>query len=246
MSIAKADFWSIVMKQLRYKLKAYRGVYTSMITVQVLALLFSFGSTSSMSGSSSIGLSYNVFGYSGSLILIFTMLWGLMSAILITTKAYRYDDFVMVSTRMTSQISSLLFLVISSIIGGLTAIGADYLLRDLLLLFKDTALIFEGSTPTFQGVIGSCVYLLLFSLIGYTCGILVQLKKIFLFIIPLVVIGIPITMSFIMGIRFFTEDTLQFFLTETSFLIFIWKFLVVSISLLLITFTAGNRLAVRP
>ncbi len=245
MSIAKADFWSIVMKQLRYKLKAYRGIYTSMIIVQVVALLLSLGSTGGAVGSSSMGYSFEVNGYSGNLILVFTMIWSFMTAIVITTKAYRYSDFLMVSNRLTSQVSSLLCLLIISTIGALTAIGADYLLRDLLILFRDATFIFEGAAPTIQGILGTCMYLILFALSGYTCGMLVQMNKLFLFIIPAIVIGVPMTTSFMLGVPFLTEDLFLFFLDETSFSLFVGKFLLVILPLFAVNLITGNRLEVK-
>ncbi|MFS8187022.1 hypothetical protein ACMG4J_09670 [Rossellomorea marisflavi] len=245
MSIAKADFWSIVMKHLWYKLKAYRGIFTSMIIVQVVALLLSLGSTGGAVGSSSVGYTFEVNGYSGNLILVFTMIWSFMTAIVITTKAYRYNDFLMVSNRLTSQVSSILFLLITSITGALAAIGGEYLLRDLLILFQDANFVFEGSAPTLQGILGTCMYLIVFALMGYTSGMLVQYNQLFVVILPVSVIGIPLLISFIFGISFLFEDLFLFFLNETSILIFTMKFLLFILPLLCINLFAGNRIEVK-
>ena len=51
----------------------------------------------------------------------FTMIWAFIVGALITSKAYRYDDFSFVTSRLSAHLANIGYMVIVSSLGGLTA-----------------------------------------------------------------------------------------------------------------------------
>ena len=120
MYLADVKLRGVVKKQFLYKLKAHLSIFSSLFIIQVVGMLLSMNGSNSM-GMSSNGYSLNISYYTGDIIIIFTMLWSFISAIIITTKAYQDDDFVFVSNRFSSNVNQYVFLIFASIIGGITS-----------------------------------------------------------------------------------------------------------------------------
>ncbi|MQR95969.1 hypothetical protein [Fictibacillus phosphorivorans] len=246
MYLAEVKTWDIVKKQYRYKLKSYFGVFTSLIVIQLLAVLFSFNGTG-MGGGSSNSLSYEFYYYTSDIILVFMMIWAFITAIIITTRAYRYDDFSFVTNRTISQISNILFLISASIFAGITVYLSTHLFQILAFYFKDNYSIIVDSlsfTEFVMGMITSILYIFLFASAGYLVGILIQLHKGFLLIIPTILFGGLILDGIGGDPRIFVNIT-KFFGDETSFLLFICKVAIVSAILLLASIGIANRMEVR-
>ncbi|WP_226038046.1 hypothetical protein [Aquibacillus saliphilus] len=251
MSLTEVNHWGIVKKQYKFKLKAYAGVFTSMMVVQVIALLLSLGGTGGSSGSSSSGFSLTTNSYSGSMVIAFTMVWAFITAILITTKAYRDDDFTFVTNRLTSNLSNMLFLTIASIIAGTTSLLTGYLLKVIVYLFFDVDLLISSS-QTFStlliGLVATIMYILLFAALGYLVGVLAQLSKMLIIILVALFIGYPIYASTGTGIR--DEPTLfitigQFYQGESTLLLLVIKIILTVIVLFFTSLIITNRLEVK-
>lgn len=246
MYLAEVKAWDIVKKQYRYKLKSYFGVFTSLIVIQLLAILFSFNGTGSGSGSSN-SIQYDFYYYTSDIILVFMMIWAFITAIIITTRAYRYDDFSFVTNRAISQVSNILFLLSASIFAGITVFLSTHLFQILAFYFKDIYSIIVDSlsvTEFVMGMITSILYIFLFASAGYLVGILIQLHKGFLLIIPTILFGGLILDGIGGDPRIFVNVT-RFFGDETSFIVFICKIVIVSSILLLASLGISNRMEVR-
>ena len=120
MSLKTINLAETVKKQFVFKLKANIDVFSSLVWIQLLAILFSLNGVASM-GMGGTNLSVDVKYYSADLVIIFTMLWSFVTAITITTKPYRNHDFTFVSNRLSSSLSNILFLLTASFIGSITA-----------------------------------------------------------------------------------------------------------------------------
>ncbi|MFZ3588485.1 hypothetical protein ACOI1C_04225 [Bacillus sp. DJP31] len=108
-------------------------------------------------------------------------------------------------------------------------------------------LIGQVSTPLqlLLGIIVSFLYILLFSTLGYLAGILSQLSKLFVFLLPGLFFG-----TLILGMRSNGEstiivETIKFFSEESSFLLFVTKIMVVVFVLFYGSIVVSNRLEVR-
>ena len=136
MSLKTINLAETVKKQFVFKLKANIDVFSSLVGIQLLAILFSLGGVASM-GMGGANLSVDVKYYSADLVIVFTMLWSFVTAITITTKPYRNHDFTFVSNRLSSSLSNILFLLTASFIGSITALLSGNLVKLLVsILFK--------------------------------------------------------------------------------------------------------------
>ncbi len=244
MFLAEMNRREIVIKQFFYKMKAYRGVYSSLMVIQLLAILFSVIGTG-MSGGSSRTLTYEIHTYSNSMIIAFMMIWAFIISIIVTTKAYRYDDFTFVSNRFTSHMSTILFLLFASIVGGITSFLADYLVKDILIFISKSEYVFTDSTPSLFGVMGIILYLFLFCSFGYVCGMLVQINRIFIILIPAVLFGTSFISSFLLGEPVTLVEIGSVFLQESSFMFFFAKIVLTVVPLFSIVTYITNRMEVR-
>lgn len=245
MSLIEVSPFDIVKKQYFFKLRSYLRIFSSMVILQLIAILFSFGGTGS-SGGESNNVAYNFSYYSANTVLMFTFLWALISSILITTKANRYNDFTFVTNRTISHLSNFLILLTASIIGGITAFLSNFLLKVIVYYFVNNQVVNSVYLPTeiVIGIVTTILYVLLFCAIGYLIGTLIQLHKIFVVLIPGLLIGSELWNSrsekgTIM------EILTEIFTTETSLFLFIIKIILTSSLLLICSIVISNRLEVR-
>lgn len=192
----ETNLLEVAKTQYNYKLKSFRRMFLAMIILQVIALFFSLGGVGS-SGTSSGGVELSTKNYSSEIIIIFTFFWAFVVAVMLTTREYRNIDFAFVSNRLSSDLSNIGFLVTAGLAGGLTTILGGVLLRVIVYFSRGSANIlsenfFVAPGELLVGFTVTVLYLLLLSAIGYFCGILVQLNKAFLVILPALLFGTQI------------------------------------------------------
>ncbi|NMA85650.1 MAG: hypothetical protein GX962_17515, partial [Epulopiscium sp.] len=132
MSLSTINLFTNVKRQLNYKLKANAGILFSLVAVQLLAALLSYYGTVSIgwgSGTSFISLRL----VSGDIIIIFSLIWAFTAGLIVAANSQRYD-FVFVTNRLSSNLSSVAVLFILSVGGGVSATLCGILLRVYLLL----------------------------------------------------------------------------------------------------------------
>jgi hypothetical protein len=247
MYLTKVSLWDIVKKQLRFKMKSYRGMFTSLMMLQIIGILFSLGGEGGGGGGSD-SLSYSMNNYSGNMLLAFMMIWAFISAIVVTTQAYRFDDYSFVANRLSSHLSNILFLGWASVIGGVTFLLASQSVKLAMLFQKDREFIESQPMSMLQmteGLAATILYLFLFTALGYLVGMLVQRSKAFIIILPALLFG-----SLFLNVFLASESTLvidigQIFVRETSFMLFLLKVLLTSAIAYGISAWISNGLEVR-
>ena len=247
MYLTKISLWEVVKKQFRFKMKSYRGMFTSLMMLQIIGILFSLGGEGGGGGGSET-FSYDMNYYSGNIILAFMMIWAFISAIVVTTQAYRFDDYSFVANRLSSHLSNILFLGWASVIGGVTFVLASQSLKLAILFQKDREFIESQPITMLQmaeGLAATILYLFLFTALGYLVGMLVQRNKAFIIILPALLFG-----SLFLNVFLASESTLvidigQIFVRETSFLLFMLKVLLTSALAYAISVWVSNSLEVR-
>ncbi|RSD26807.1 hypothetical protein [Mesobacillus subterraneus] len=247
MYLTKVSLLDVVAKQFRFKLKSFRGMFTSLMLLQVMAILFSLGGEGGGGGGSDT-FSYDMKFYSGNIIMAFMLIWAFISAIVVTTQAYRYDDYAFVANRLSSHLANILFLGWASVIGGVTFALASQSLKLSVLFLKDREFIESHPLTLLQmteGLAATILYLFLFTAIGYLVGMLVQWNKIFMIILPGLLFG-SLFLNVLLGSEStFVIDIGQFFVRETSFLLFTLKVLLASALTYGIAAWVSNSLEVR-
>lgn len=245
MYLINASIGAIVKRQYLFKMRAFIGAFLSLMLAQWAALGLSIISGSGMMGTSTGSLSINVTYYNANLLITFTLLWAFTTGITLTTKQTRYGDFAFVTNRLTGHLSSIAFLLTASFVAGVTTMLAGNLLRVVIAFFGVGNSLMKGSISIsflelIIGIFATTFYTILIAAIGYVIGMLVQLSKLFIVVIPGVFIAL--TMG---GANAFIEDIIEFFIHETSLFLLIIKVFVTIAILFTTAILLSNRLEVR-
>lgn len=248
MFLTEMSLFDLVKKQYKFKLQAYMRVFSSLMATQLIAILISLTGVGS-SGTGTDGIQLNITYYSADVVIGLTMVWAFLSSILVTTKAYRFDDFAFVATRLSSNLANALFLLTTSIVGGVTAMLSGYLLKTVIFLINGTQLVqgdsvFHAPNELLVGIFVSILYIFLFSGLGYLIGTVIQIYKPLIVILPIAFIGISFMRS-MGGEGPIIEVFFQFFFKEASVWIFFLKVLISSAFLFSSAAAISNRMGVR-
>jgi hypothetical protein len=190
--------------------------------------------------------SLNIKAYSSEIIIFFTILWSFIVAITLTTKVHRYSDFTFVSNRVSSNLSTIAFLVSLSVIGSISALLSGILLRVIIYFSSDTTMTFDENylispQELLLAIFVTTLYALLLSAIGYFLGMLVQLVKPLIVGLPVLIIGLLIMDGRING----KLSIAEFYVSEHSLFIFTIKVLLTTVLLFGATIILSNSMEVR-
>lgn len=245
MSLMRANLVETVKKQYLYKLKANIDALSSLVTIQLLAIFFSFGGVGS-SGMGSENISIHVKYYSADIVIIFTMIWAFVTAITITTRSNRNHDFTFITNRLSSSLSNILFIITTVMIGSMTAILAGNLLRTLSYLQGDYQFYSMNiGLPEFMfSMFVTFLYVFLVSSIGYFVGTLVQVSKIFVILIPVLFFGMLFLESSLQR-ESFLANVFQFYFMESVLSLFIFKVIATFTAFFTASISILNRMEVR-
>ncbi|MFB7638296.1 hypothetical protein [Peribacillus butanolivorans] len=245
MSLTSVNLWETVKKQYFFKLKANIDAFSSLIGIQLLALLFSFGGVGSV-GMGGENFSINIKYYSADLVIGFTLIWAFVTAIVITTKPYRNHDFTFVTNRLSSSLSNILYLLTASIVGSITAILSGDLLEILARILLDDQ-IYSFNTGLQELVMGigvTILYVFFVTSIGYFIGALVQESKLFIILIPVLFFGI-LFLEASMQKEPFLINVFKFYGMESTLSLFIIKVIVTVAVFFTAAISILNRMEVR-
>lgn len=248
MSFATTNLAKLVKKQTSFKLRAFYSVFTTLLLLQIIAILFSFNAIISSTSATMNNVSVSINYISVDAVIFFTLLWAFITAILITTKAYRNDDFTFVTNRISSSLSNISFLLIASVVGGITALLSRYVSRVIMFYTTDiptlrTEAFVETPSEFFVGMFATILYVLLFSALGYFTGMLVQLHKVFVALLPAGYIGL-----LILGAKMRNDvgnEVIEFYGNEASLTMFMIKIVATTILLFGSATALSNRLEVK-
>jgi hypothetical protein len=244
MSLAKPNILQVVKKQYSFKLKSYNQVFFTLVIIQLLAILFSFGGIGG-SSTSSDRINLNVHYYSADHVVVLTMLWGFITAIIITTKAYRNIDITFVTNRLSSNLSNVLFLLTASFIGSITAMLSPSLLKVIMYYTVGHHYVdYSREWIVFPiGVFSTSLYIFLACALGYFSGILIQIHKVFVLLLPALFFGMLFGEA--SGELKILTAVYEFLFSESSFLLFILKASLTAGLLFTFSFVFSTRMEVK-
>ncbi|MBM7579561.1 hypothetical protein [Jeotgalibacillus terrae] len=244
MSLATVSTGNLIRQQIIYKCYAMADLWRSLVVIQLIAIFFSAIGSGGMSTSDDM-FSLSISSFSNDAVFMFTVFWILVSSALITSKGYRYEDFSYVTTRMISQVSNGILLLITVLTASLFTVMSNYVIYMAVYLFRDIefypGLASVGAPGelllTFLAMTG---YLLLASAVGYFFGVLIQISKYFIAIVPIMIFGPTMVRPL-----FIYEFGYDFYAQEPS----VFLFLVKTIGTALVLYVCGvalmNRKEVR-
>lgn len=249
MSLNKVALEQVVRNQFIHKISAYSGVFISMIILQLIAMMFSLNGVGMSSGGSDF-ISYNLHYYSGNLVFVFTMLWVFIVSIIITSKAYRDEDFSFVSNRLSSDLSNFLFIILVSAIGTATALLSGYLIKIILIplqkidMFYYSPISMNMASYVFVGILTAFCYIFVCGAAGYFVGTLLRLSSLFKILVPVVFVAYTFLGGMISEVSGLAT-VVEFFYFESSLLTFVLKTALTVAILLGSSVLIFNRMEVR-
>lgn len=245
MSLTRVTLVDTVKKQCFFKLKTNIPSLSSLIGIQLLALLFSLGGVAS-SAMGRTNVWFNIQYYTADIVIIFTLIWVFVTAITMTTKPHRDHDFTFVTNRLSSSLSNILFLLTVSFVGSITAILAGNLIKIITYILLDQQLysFVLGLQEFIMGICVTILYGLLVASIGYFIGTLVQVSKIFIILFPGLFFG-SLFLRPSMQQEPLITNIFQFYVMESSLTLFIVKIVITTGLLFTIAISILNRMEVR-
>ncbi len=242
MSLTETNLLEVAKKQYFSKFGSYSNLLWALMVVQVLAVLSSLGGNG-MSSTGGQGINLQITRYSSSLIVMCTMFWAIISGIICTTTAYKNLDFTYVSSRLSSDISSIGFLLTAGFAAGVMSSLSGVLLRVIIFFTVGSQSIalgyfFPPPQDLLTGILSTTLYVILMSAIGYFVGTLTQVSRGFVILLPLV---------FIIAVRLpgVGAEIINTFVKESSLLWFAVKVIAATAMLCCGAMLLSNRLEVR-
>ena len=247
MSLNEVQTAEVVKRQIGYKWRAYTGVFTSLVIIQLLGVLFSLNGTGSMS-SGRTGYDISISYFTADIVIGFTIFWGFITAFLLTTKAYREDDFAFITNRKSSTFSTIVYLFILCSIASVTALLSSFLLKVVAFIFlpgEEELLLSSAESPGIwiSGILATLMLVFMFSSMGYLAGMIIQWNKMFVILLPIILFGSMFLFSkgdFPIQVQFF-----KFIFEESSFLIFTLKTVAFTAIFYSLATLVSNHLEVR-
>lgn len=243
MSLTTTSLPAILRTQLRFKLAAYRGMLLHLIVAQLIAMILTMGGMSSF-GTSSRGLHVQVKLFSGDFIIIISMLWIAIVAMVISSSPYRNTDFIFVSSRLSHHLANIGILLAASMIGGISAMLGSLLQKLAVLTIHGpqelVSATLPGITELIIGSIAAIFYLVLFGAVGYFIGILCQLFRPLMILLPIVFVGMLLIESG-KGKASFIAAIVRIYAEEASLGLFITKVIVSVAALYMLTILITSR-----
>lgn len=243
-SPVQTSFSWAVKTQFNYKMKAYKNIFGTLMIYQLIALLFSLaGQYNSTTFMNNLEISTN--SYSGDVVLSFTMIWAFVMSFILSNRKGKDDLFSFVSDKLSHHFGNVLFIIVLSVAGAVTATLMGFVIRVVIAFYYGIGQIYLFETIAFSDVILAVfvawIYQLLVFSIGYLIGELVQLHQSLMYIIPVLLIGL-----FIVTINLLHEPTfITFYIFENNLFIFVSKALITIVISWFIAMRVNERMEVR-
>lgn len=240
MFLSNSSLTNVVLSQVKFKLNAYSGLIYSLIILQIFGILLASGAGSSGTSINNTSISLNRTSIELGFLLVAFLAFSVGN--LITTKAYRYDDFSYVATRLSSNLANIIVLLVFSVFAGITTYLSGYILRILMFFFEtefvDSPSIFENPLGTLSIILAMIFILWMFSSVGYLAGTLFQKHKLLFF-------GVLIAFVVLLISEIWANAYVYIFMENASLLIFTSKIIGITIVLFSLSIVISNRMEVR-
>lgn len=239
----------IIKHQFHFKRKAYLNLFSPLLIVQLVALLFSLGGIAQ----GGMGMGIRIQYYSADVMLVFTFLWALFTGIQLSFQTHNRMMQNFITDHRTETISNGLLLGVGSVIAGFVVLLSRFILEGIVTFFfaVDFVIGIEASGTFFERMSGFCatiLYIFLFSSIGYFFGSFMKRNRLFVFLIPSLIIGL----FFYYGMTGmdlskdgFYAFVYQTYFQEAFFLLLLLKVIMTSILLFIGSYFITHRMEVR-
>lgn len=235
----ETSFSESVKSSFKFKFRTYQGMFITMILIQMIATLFALGNNSFQLGE---GISGYI--YSGDIIIILTIVWAIWMTFMLTGQSAQNIMFTFVTNRYSHHVSNFIFIIVLSAIGGVTAYMLSFIFKIGAYLYNGPDLLLESepleTIYILSGLVGTVFYTLLFSMLAYIIGTLVQWHRIFIGLVPVIFIALMSNFS-----DKITEFIGYLVFYENNLFIFVLNVSVITVILFLLSIFIGRRQEVR-
>ena len=248
MYLSEPKLSDIVKKQLRFKLNAYAAYFSTLVFMQIGALILAITGSMYSAAYDSFS-SVKIVDLSNNTNVVLAMAWALFLGIILTTVARRNEAFSFVTTRLSNQLANFLFMLTASLFAGIIAALTGPVLKLFGFLRYEEMAVYTPGIIAAPGdfvlrIITAIAYVLLFFLIGYAISSLVQLHKVFIGIFIILFIAFSSATESWNGAQYI-GNIFEFFSYEQSLPFFLLKICGTVLGLFTISAIITNRLEVR-
>ncbi|MGE7624755.1 hypothetical protein ACQKMD_17375 [Viridibacillus sp. NPDC096237] len=187
MSLTNKTFVEMLQVQVKFKLHAYLGMVTYLIILQVVGMLLSLVSSSTMSlGSDIVDVNFSIFRTT--MVLVLSCFWSFYIGMLMMRHDQRADIMPFVTTRTMSSASDSIVLAIIAIFAGITTMLSNYVVRIIVMLKSNQNIIamedvFNAPGIFLKNIAAFIVVILCVASVGYFFGMIMQKSKLVMCII---------------------------------------------------------------
>ncbi|QBP39739.1 hypothetical protein [Paenisporosarcina antarctica] len=224
MSLQEVSLFEVVRKQFVYKVKSYTGILQKLMILQTIGILLAASGSTGMMGGSSGTLHYTITFFSGTAIMVMTIMWIITNGFLISTTAYKNDDFTFVSTRWSRHLANGVYIGFLAILGTLTSYMGISVIKVVYQALRIEVMYDMNYTymEHFASLATIFGYILLSGILAYFIGSVLQFNKVF------TVIGMIVIVALIAVFNSYSQVNLyysigKFILAEESIPIFMIK-----------------------
>jgi len=178
MSLTHRTFQQVVLKQAKWKIKAYSQTLVPLFILQIFMGFISYGNGNGMSILGNGTFSVEIHIYSLDAFIIATCLWSFITAFLIQTKGYLQFDFSLVTNRATGNISNTIVLISYSLIATVIVFMSLYILVALNLVFSGNSIVPDVNLFSIMSFVAAFLLILLSASGGYFLSSLFNLSKV--------------------------------------------------------------------
>ena len=224
MSLQEVSLYEVVRKQFVYKVKSYTGILQSLMVLQVIGLFIAASGSSGMTGGTRGSLNYSITFFSGTALTVMTILWIITNSILISTTAYKNDDFTFVSTRWSRHLANGIYIGFLAILGTLTSYLGINVLKIVYQLLQIEAIYDLNLTymEHFASLVTMFGYILLSGISAYFIGSILQFNKLFTIFGIIAIVALITVFNSFNQVNFYYSIG-KFILAEESILAFLIK-----------------------
>lgn len=249
MSLQNTSNLALIFKQVKFKWNAWVGTVFSLLLIQVIGTVLSImgsGGSTMYSDGLVLKITYN----SGDTIFFLTLFWMAIQAFTFASKNFRDLDYSFITTRHTSHLSTVIYLIILSVFAAVLTLLFSNVVR-VILYFKATDIDWSGSgyflsaSELLLGLFSMSLYLMIIASITYMFGTLAAYKNWLIIVLPPIIIG-----SLIVEARTFASESwmlqlITAFVWEESLLMFAVKAVMLIGIMFSVSYLVNARMEVR-
>lgn len=178
MSLTDLTLFQLVVKQAKWKCKAYSQLIFALIVLHLFWILLTVTVGTTSNGFGFNNLTINVQIYSLDSFIMFACLWAFITALLTQTNSYINPDYSVVTNHLSASLANIIVIIIYSFLATIISFLSLYIVAAIKFI-QNVEIIMESSQFTLMQFCVVFLIILLLAAIGYFIGSAFHLHKLF-------------------------------------------------------------------